>query len=83
MTDGGCKLTKSQFNHFEEPLIEWGDIKSLLSSEKAKAKEQWKKEVLEIAPLKQDRNMSMFTNPVFYDGYNRAIEDYKKIIENY
>jgi hypothetical protein len=46
-TDGGCKLTESSFNHFEEPLFEWTELESFVENIKKETIQARDREIIE------------------------------------
>ena len=45
-TDGGCKITESNFSHFEEPIPEWTALVSKFSESIHQAEQEMMKKVV-------------------------------------
>lgn len=69
-------------SYIEDKLNLFDDIYTLKNVDKDLYKdflsaslEEYRKEFMSLIPIEQDRNMSMYTKPEYYDGFNRCLQE--------
>ena len=81
-TDGGVKMTPSQFSHFEEPIGALTDFQNYLHQQLQKARQDWlREEIVRLSGLKfvprigrnKEGKIVDYTSPI-EEGHNNALQ---------